>query len=214
MSLLYWIRLLQETQMTFKLNLFQYVAIASVWGFDIAATMTEFQSKGFGGISDSTHLFVSASLIALISTTFLLYGLEILKRINAAEEMALPQHYLTEDGIPYQDSTAMMSASNRSVPVRKPAFRVYKVLILAESLSVVTITGQVSVGSSVGCYLRLIKLFDSFCRSTWAGPSKLSHGGSWSVRMVRVVKKSTRMFKGCTAFRYNASLFSFLGKAF
>lgn len=130
--------------MTLKHKVFQYATIASVWGFDIAATMTQFQSKGFGGIAGSTQLFVSASLIATISTMFLVYGLEILRRLNETERLALAQHDLTEDGIPYQDSAVIMASNTPSPAVRKPRWRIYKVLILAESLSIVTIFGQVS----------------------------------------------------------------------
>lgn len=148
MSLTYWICLIQSipaSEMTLKLRLFQYFTIASVWGFDIAATMSEFQSKGFGGISSSTQLFVSASLIAFISTTFMLYGLEILRRLNAIERMALAaRHSLTGDGIMCKEDseTVVMPPDNRSM-VQKPSWRICKVLILTESISIVTMAGQV-----------------------------------------------------------------------
>lgn len=129
--------------MTRKLRLFQYATITSVWGFDIAATMTQFQSKGFSGIAGSTQLFVSASLIAFISTTFLLYGLRILRRLKAMEKLELP---MAGEEVPYQDSeTIMMSVNNRPAAVHKPTMRIYKVMFLAEFISIVTMSGQVSL---------------------------------------------------------------------
>lgn len=158
MSLTYWICLIQSiptSEMTLRLRLFQYFTIASVWGFDIAATMSEFQKKGFGGISNSTQLFVSASLIAFISTTFLLYGLEILRRLNVIDRMAMARRSLNGDGILCKEDseTVVMPPDNRSM-VQKPSWRICKVLILTETISIVTMAGQVRKETANVCCLR------------------------------------------------------------
>lgn len=141
MSLIYWICLVRRippSQVTPKLNCLQYFVIAALWGFDIAATMSEFQNKGFGGIPSSTQLFVSATIIACISTAFLYFGVRILCRLSEAAKVELARYIR-----PRFSSEPFAILADDRLYAPKPSSRVYKVLILTESVSIIAIAGQV-----------------------------------------------------------------------
>lgn len=145
-SLTHWMCLVQSipvSEMTLKLKLFQNVTIASVWGFDIAATMSAFHKKGFGGIPGSTQLFVSAALVACISTAFLCYGLDILWRLNEVEKVERAQCNRHSEDLPSLNSEPFEILADHRPIVQKPSRRICKVLILTELISTVTIAGQV-----------------------------------------------------------------------
>lgn len=133
---------------TTKLKLFQGGAIAFIWGFDLVATMTTFASKGFGGISPPVQLYVSAAMLAVVSTLFLVYGIQILRRLHMIDKMVLARRsitaaYPTSKSFDYKDSDAAIMAEVPVKKINKPTWRIYKVLILVETLALASIVGQV-----------------------------------------------------------------------
>lgn len=136
---------------TTKLKLFQGGAIAFIWGFDLIATMSTFASKGFGGVGSPVQLYVSAAMLVVISLLFLIYGIQILRRLHMIDKMVLVRRsiaaaYPTSKSFDYKDSDAAVIMAE--VPVKKitkPTWRIYKVLILVETIALASIVGQVGL---------------------------------------------------------------------
>lgn len=134
-----------------SLRVFECVSILCIWTFDITATMTTFQDKGFGGIKTETQLYVSASIIAFISFTFFVYGVRILYHLSIIEKIAIMQRSLTDQANSESYSRhhqSVASEMSQVMPIlpgarQRPSWRIYKVLIFTETISLATIVGQV-----------------------------------------------------------------------
>lgn len=156
LSLTYWICLIQgisPSEKSLQLRMFEYITILAIWTFDTVATMTTFQSKGFGGITTPVQLYISAGLLTSISLTFIFYGIRILYHLSVIEKINLAQRSLRtanptksarfiNDYSEVSDSSDSQMTPVLSTSLRKPSWRIYKVLIFTQSFSLATIIGQ------------------------------------------------------------------------
>jgi hypothetical protein len=132
-------------------------AITIVWAFYIAYNTSLFAFKGFQpAVLNYVQLSVSAGVLALVALTFLIYGLRVLSRLRAYEqEMKLRMSTMVcERMAPNQSFSLMLSDDEEGVPVvtepryarRQPnkghSSKIKKILLAAESISVVVIAGQ------------------------------------------------------------------------
>lgn len=134
--------------------MFEYITILAIWAFDTVATMTTFQSKGFGGITTPVQLYISAGLLSSISLTFIFYGVRILYHLSVIERINLAQRSLRtanqtksarfiNDYGEVSDSSDSQMTPVLSMSMKKPSWRIYKVLIFTQSFALATIVGQV-----------------------------------------------------------------------
>lgn len=146
LSLFYWVCLVQGIPSymgSLRFKLCKRIPIAFIWSFDLFATMTNFRDKGFGGISRVAQLYVSAAYIGVVSSMFMFYGIKILQRLNSISRFAATQPVSRENASVYsmdiQDIDEIVEPTKKS----KPSMRIYKVLIVTETISLVTIVSQV-----------------------------------------------------------------------
>lgn len=157
----YWALVIQQgaalmTRPT-HLKSMEAAAITVVWAFYIVYNMSLFAFKGFQpAVLNYVQLSVSAFVLAVVALTFLIYGLRVLARLRAYEqEMKLRMSSMVcERMAPNRSFSLMLSDDEEGVPVvtepryvrRRPnaghSDKIKKILMVAETISVVVIAGQ------------------------------------------------------------------------
>ncbi|KAL4111271.1 hypothetical protein PRIC1_002952 [Phytophthora ramorum] len=140
-----------------RLKCLESLAIAFVWAFYAAYDMSLFAFKGFQPLwMVYMQLVISACILGVISTTFLVYGLRVLSRLQAYEREAKLRmsSVLYERMIPNESFNLAVSSDDGGVPIvpeptfarRRPheghATKIKKILLVAESVSLVVMAGQ------------------------------------------------------------------------
>lgn len=214
LSLTYWICLIQGislSEKSFRLRMFEYITIFAIWTFDTVATMSTFQSKGFGGIRTSVQLYTQAGLLTSISLTFVFYGIRILYHLSVIEKIDLAQRSLRAANMtkstPFIDDYSDISDSGNSqmIPVlstamKKPSWRIYKVLIFTQSFALATVIGQVCSGCPCLHLADPYNTLSCICRFTLRTRDRQSHGKNYYAPTApTAISKS--MWNCCTASR-------------
>ncbi|DAZ98059.1 TPA: hypothetical protein N0F65_001934 [Lagenidium giganteum] len=177
MSLSFWISIIQRgaapDEKLSTLKVCEYSSHFIIWAFFIGGDVTYFIAKGFGGINNSVQLGVSAVILALISTAFVIYGFRIVRRLEYIAQMnqAIQANRMSwESDFETGRSDNLMSTSSSvsdvvlgDAPPPKPKFqpsqRIRRMLWLIESVSLIAISAQIyvavkthksSTGGSVG----------------------------------------------------------------
>lgn len=152
LSLSYWVCLVQgipSYMLSLRFKLCKRIPIAFIWSFDLFATMTNFRDKGFGGISRVAQLYVSAAYIGVVSSLFMFYGIKILQRLNSISRFAATQPVSRENASVYSMDIQDIDEIEEPAKNTKPSMRIYKVLIVTETISLVTIISQVCTSSTL-----------------------------------------------------------------
>ncbi|RLN97518.1 hypothetical protein BBJ28_00015141 [Nothophytophthora sp. Chile5] len=140
------------------LKCLEAAAIAFVWAFYIIYNTLLFMYKGFNvnGLS-YMQLTVSAVMLGIISSVFLVYGLRVLSRLQEYErqkKMRMPS-MLSERMMNHSFNMETLSDDEDGVPVvQEPKYvrrhrpqeghaaKIRKILFVAESVSLIVIAGQ------------------------------------------------------------------------
>ncbi|GMF12096.1 unnamed protein product [Phytophthora lilii] len=141
----------------------EYSAIAFVWVFYIAYDMSLFLFQGFiPPTLNYIQLGVSAGVLAIIALTFLLYGLRAMTRLQEYErqlklrlpmdsDYMMPNHSFDLNVSDSEDNTPV--AQERHFAPRRPqeghTAQIKRILLVAETVSVVVIAGQMYMVSQV-----------------------------------------------------------------
>ncbi|RLN68233.1 hypothetical protein BBJ28_00015718 [Nothophytophthora sp. Chile5] len=157
----YWATVIQQGAAVIHrpthLKCLEYSAIAFVWVFYTAYNMSLFAFKGFQPpMLNYIQLGVSAGVLAIMSTGFLIYGLRVLARLQEYErqlKLRMPSthsEYMVsnhsydmtlsddEDGVPVVEERRYA----RPRPKEGHGTKIKKILLVAESVSVIVIAGQ------------------------------------------------------------------------
>ncbi|KUF85178.1 hypothetical protein AM588_10000830 [Phytophthora nicotianae] len=160
MALGYWATIIQRgaavTDKPPHLVCLESIAIAVVWTFQVLYDMCLFLSKGFNpqGLV-YMQLTVSACMLGIISTVFLIYGLRVLSRLQQYErqlKLRMPSMQSDrmmsnrsfdlnmsddEDGTP-----VMRDRKARPRPQEGHATKIKKILFVVESCSLIVVAAQ------------------------------------------------------------------------
>ncbi|KAG3119166.1 hypothetical protein PI125_g2291 [Phytophthora idaei] len=161
LALGYWALIIQQgaavVDKPAKLQCLESSAIAFVWAFYTAYDMALFAFKGFQPLwMVYMQLVMSACILGAISTTFLVYGLRVLSRLQAYERQAKLRmsSVMCERMLPNESFNLLLSSDDGGVPIvpeptfarRQPkeghATKIKKILFVAESVSLVVMAGQ------------------------------------------------------------------------
>lgn len=160
LALGYWATIIQRgaavTDKPPHLVCLESIAIAVVWTFQVLYDMCLFLSKGFNpqGLV-YMQLTVSACMLGIISTVFLIYGLRVLSRLQQYErqlKMRMPSMHsdrmvsnrsfdmnMSDD----EDGTPVMRDRNvRRRPQEGHASKIKKILFVVETCSLVVVAAQ------------------------------------------------------------------------
>ncbi|KAE9173164.1 hypothetical protein PF004_g27060 [Phytophthora fragariae] len=167
LALGYWALIIQKGSAVVdkpaKLRCLETSSIAFVWTFYTAYSMALFASKGFQPVwMLYLQLVVSACVLGAISTTFLVYGLRVLSRLQMYErEVKLRMSSaLYERMMPNESFTLACSSDDGGIPIipepryarRQPqeghATKIKKILFIAESVSIIVMVGQLYMAVS------------------------------------------------------------------
>ncbi|RLN45449.1 hypothetical protein BBJ28_00006626, partial [Nothophytophthora sp. Chile5] len=160
LALGYWATIIQKgaavTNRPTHLKALEGVAIAVVWMFYIGYNMSLFLYKGFQPLNlIYMELTVSACILGVISTVFLVYGLRVLSRLQAFErqkKLYIPS--LSERMMNNRSFNMELSDDEYGIPVvgeprhsrRRPqeghAHKIRMILLVAETVSLIVIGGQ------------------------------------------------------------------------
>ncbi|RLN87683.1 hypothetical protein BBJ28_00003656 [Nothophytophthora sp. Chile5] len=160
LALGYWATIIQKgaavTNRPTHLKALEGVAIAVVWMFYIGYNMSLFLYKGFQPLNlIYMELTVSACILGVISTVFLVYGLRVLSRLQAFErqkKLHIPS--LSERMMNNRSFNMELSDDEYGIPVvgeprysrRRPqeghAHKIRMILLVAETVSLIVIGGQ------------------------------------------------------------------------
>ncbi|KAE9129381.1 hypothetical protein PF006_g16017 [Phytophthora fragariae] len=146
------------------LKCLEYATIAIVWAFYIAYDMSLFAFKGFiPPTLNYIQLAASASVLALIALTFLIYGLRVMTRLQEYErqlKLRLPSldsdymvsnHSFDLNVSDAEDETPVVQ--ERRFAPRRPqeghTAKIKRILLVAEAVSIIVIAGQVYMVTQV-----------------------------------------------------------------
>lgn len=147
-----------------SLIVFERLAIAFIWSFYIACDVSLVQAKGFGGVRGPVTLYVSAGFLFVLSTSFVVYGRQVIRRLEAIDRMETTEprafdsiaattqstvytsHNDLTDEDAYANSSTNAVLEEPECAPRKPADRIRKVLLVTETLSLLSVAIQVYVG--------------------------------------------------------------------
>ncbi|KAG7398409.1 hypothetical protein PHYBOEH_011210 [Phytophthora boehmeriae] len=161
LALGYWALIIQQGASVIdkpsRLKCLEMAAIVFIWVFYIVYSMLLFMYKGFNATGLSyLQLIVSAVVLGIICSVFLVYGLRVLSRLQEFErqkESRMPS-MLTEHMMNRSFNLETLSDDEDGVPVvhapkyvhRAPqtdhASKIRKILFVAVSLSLIVIAGQ------------------------------------------------------------------------
>lgn len=135
-----------------SLVVFERVAILLIWAFYIACDVSLLHDKGFGGIRGPVQLYVSAGFLLFLSVSFLVFGLQVIRRLEAIEAMNAQRLVTafsrvdTSRGVDYtsEDAHAVLEEVKRKA--RKPADRIRLMLVVTETVAVLSVAAQVYLG--------------------------------------------------------------------
>ncbi|CAI5727039.1 unnamed protein product [Peronospora destructor] len=164
MALGYWATIIQRgaavTDKPPHLVCLESIAVAVVWTFQILYDMCLFLFKGFNpqGLV-YMQLTVSACILGIISTVFLIYGLRVLSRLQQYErQLKLRMPSIQSDRMVSNRSFDMnMSDDEDGTPVMRPnckarsrpqdghAAKIKKILLVVETCSLVVIAAQLYI---------------------------------------------------------------------
>ncbi|KAG2772951.1 hypothetical protein PC129_g1389 [Phytophthora cactorum] len=165
LALGYWATIIQQGAAVIHkpthLKCLEYSTIAFVWAFYIAYDMSLFAFKGFiPPTLNYVQLGVSASVLAIIALTFLIYGFRVMTRLQEYErqlKVTLDPDYMmsnhsfelslsdSEDNIPEKQERRF--APRR--PQEGHTTKIKKILLVAEVASIVVIAGQMYMVTQV-----------------------------------------------------------------
>ncbi|KAK1943521.1 hypothetical protein P3T76_004917 [Phytophthora citrophthora] len=164
----YWATIIQQGAAVIHkpahLKCLEYSTIAFVWAFYIAYDMSLFAFKGFiPPTLNYVQLGVSASILAIIALTFLIYGLRVMARLQEYErQLKLRLPSLDSDYMLSNHSFDLnMSDNEDETPVaqehrfapRRPqeghTAKIKRILLVAEVVSIVVIVGQMYMVAQV-----------------------------------------------------------------
>ncbi|ETK82505.1 hypothetical protein F441_12377 [Phytophthora nicotianae CJ01A1] len=158
LALGYWATIIQQGAAVIRkpahLKCMEYSTIAFIWAFYLAYDMSRFAFKGFIPLTlNYVQLGVSASVLAVIALTFLIYGLRVMARLQEYErqlKITLDADYMMSN----HSFELNLSDSEDSLPVeqecrfapRRPqeghTTKIKKILLVAEMASIAVIAGQ------------------------------------------------------------------------
>ncbi|KAI9917815.1 hypothetical protein PsorP6_012915 [Peronosclerospora sorghi] len=160
MALGYWATIIQRgaavTNKPPHLVCLESIAIAVVWTFQVLYDMCLFLSKGFNpqGLV-YMQLTVSACMLGIISTVFLIYGLRVLSRLQQYErQLKLRMPSLHSDRMmsnrsfdmnmsdDEEETPEMRQRRVRPRPQKGHAAKIRKILFVVETCSLVVVGGQ------------------------------------------------------------------------
>jgi len=125
-----------------KLRITEYIAHMTVWGFYISTDIAFIDHKGFGELNNSIQLVISASILFVNTTAFLIYGFRILRRLESIGEMSTSSDRRTQSLISDNSNNDM----NDLRPKRfQPSHRIRKMLYLTVSITFICIITQLYV---------------------------------------------------------------------
>ncbi|KAG7392787.1 hypothetical protein PHYPSEUDO_014274 [Phytophthora pseudosyringae] len=161
LALGYWALIIQQgaavVDKPARLRCLESSAIAFVWTFYTAYDTSLFAFKGFQPLwMIYVQLVMSACILGAISTTFLVYGLRVLSRLQAYEREAKLRmsSVMCECMLPNESFSLVLSSEDGGIPIvpeptfarRQPkeghATKIKKILLVAESVSLVVMAGQ------------------------------------------------------------------------
>lgn len=160
LALGYWALIIQKgaavVDKPVRLQCLESSAIAVVWTFYTAYDMSLFAFKGFQPLGlNYMQLTVSACMLGAISTTFLVYGLRVLSRLQAYErEAKLRMSSVLCERMMNESFNLEFKSDDGGIPIvpepryvrRQPnvghAAKIRRILLVAESVSLIVITGQ------------------------------------------------------------------------
>ncbi|RLN90030.1 hypothetical protein BBJ28_00010216 [Nothophytophthora sp. Chile5] len=168
LALGYWAMIIQQgaavVDRPTHLKCLEAAAVAFVWAFYIIYNTLLFMYKGFNvkGLS-YMQLTVSAVMLGIISSVFLVYGLRVLSRLQEYErqkKMRMPS-MLSERMMNHSFNMETLSDDEDGVPVvQEPKYvrrhrpqeghaaKIRKILFVAESVSLIVIAGQMYMAVS------------------------------------------------------------------
>ncbi|ETK82503.1 hypothetical protein F441_12375 [Phytophthora nicotianae CJ01A1] len=161
LALGYWALIIQQgaavVDKPARLQCLESSAIAFVWAFYTAYDASLFAFKGFQPLwMVYMQLVMSACILGAISTTFLIYGLRVLSRLQAYERQAKLRlsTAMYERMLPNESFNLALSSDDGGVPIvpeptfarRQPkeghATKIKKILFVAEAVSLIVMAGQ------------------------------------------------------------------------
>ncbi|KAL3663171.1 hypothetical protein V7S43_011581 [Phytophthora oleae] len=161
LALGYWALIIQRgaavVEKPAKLRCLEFSAITFIWTFYTAYDMSLFAFKGFQPLwMVYMQLVMSACILGAISTTFLVYGLRVLSRLQAYEREAKLRmsSAMCEQMLPNESFNLALIGDDGGIPIvpeprfarRQPkeghATKIKKILLVAESVSLVVMAGQ------------------------------------------------------------------------
>lgn len=131
---------------------FERVTVAIIWAFYVAYDVSLLQDKGFGGIRGPVQLYVSAGFLLFLSASFLVLGLQVIRRLEAIETMA--SHRLVTTALARADGSRVIDYSSSDDAAhavleevkrepRKPADRIRLMLAVTETVALLSVAAQV-----------------------------------------------------------------------
>ncbi|CAH0474556.1 unnamed protein product [Peronospora belbahrii] len=144
MALGYWATIIQRgaavTDKPPHLVCLESIAIAVVWTFQVLYDMCLFLSKGFNpqGLV-YMQLTVSACMLGIISTVFLIYGLRVLNRLQQYERQLKLRMPMTTKTAP---PAVHRNRKTHPRPQEGHAVKIKKILFVVETCSLVVVAAQ------------------------------------------------------------------------
>lgn len=132
-----------------SLVLFERSTILIIWAFYVTCDVSSFGAKGFGGVRGPIQLYVSAGFLFFVSVIFMVYGAQIIRRLETIENMATQQVMFTSQAtetcrsIDYSSEEAHAVLEEIKRRPLKPADRIRKVLVVTETSSLLCVVALV-----------------------------------------------------------------------